>query len=81
MGVCFCESTQEEFHRIIVTEFMQNKSLDYQLHHKKVKKEKMHSVFKFNVKIRMIIDIVNGIMYLHHHDPPILHRDLKPSVS
>lgn len=52
----------------LVTEFIQNGSLNHVL-----KKEKLSLVRK----ITIAIETTKALMYLHSQDPPILHRDLK----
>jgi hypothetical protein len=64
MGVCM-----QEDHKLIVTELMPGGGLDVAL-----RKE-----MTLDSKIRILLDVVRGMIYLHMLDPPMLHRDLKPS--
>ncbi len=57
---------------VIVLEYFEEKSLYYTLHEKKIR-------FPLNRKIEIAFDIANGINYLHHLNPKIIHRDLKSS--
>jgi hypothetical protein len=65
MGVCV-----QEDHKLIVTELMPGGSLETVLKTRKL---------TFEDKLRLLLDVVRGMVYLHYLDPPMLHRDLKPS--
>uniref|UniRef100_A0A7N1A0V8 non-specific serine/threonine protein kinase n=1 Tax=Kalanchoe fedtschenkoi TaxID=63787 RepID=A0A7N1A0V8_KALFE len=59
-------------HLSIVTEFLPRGSL-FQLLKKRTIK------FDWRRRVNMAIDIAQGMNYLHHYKPPIVHRDLKSS--
>ncbi|KAE8658235.1 putative receptor-like protein kinase [Hibiscus syriacus] len=64
--------------RFIVYELMQNGSLETQLHGKRTKKLSSFNLSQRRMKVAM--DIVRGLVYLHEHcNPPVIHRDLKSS--
>ncbi|KAK4788057.1 hypothetical protein SAY86_019376 [Trapa natans] len=56
----------------IVTEFLSRGSLFMALH-------KSKRAIDIRRRMRMALDVVRGMNYLHHRNPPILHRDLKSS--
>ncbi|OWM63963.1 probable serine/threonine-protein kinase SIS8 [Punica granatum] len=56
----------------IVTEFLPRGSLFKALHKNK-------QAIDIRRRMRMALDVVRGMNYLHHRNPPILHRDLKSS--
>ncbi|EEF51112.1 map3k delta-1 protein kinase, putative [Ricinus communis] len=56
----------------IVTEFMLRGSLFKTLH-------KNNQVLDIRRRLRMALDVARGMNYLHHRNPPIVHRDLKSS--
>ncbi|OIT06737.1 serinethreonine-protein kinase edr1 [Nicotiana attenuata] len=56
----------------IVTEFLPRGSLLRLL-------QKYSSKLEWRRRIHMALDIARGMNYLHHHNPPIVHRDLKSS--
>nr|XP_009791591.1 PREDICTED: RGS domain-containing serine/threonine-protein kinase A-like isoform X4 [Nicotiana sylvestris]XP_016440994.1 PREDICTED: probable serine/threonine-protein kinase DDB_G0272254 isoform X4 [Nicotiana tabacum] len=56
----------------IVTEFLPRGSLFRLL-------QKYSSKLEWRRRIHMALDIARGMNYLHHHNPPIVHRDLKSS--
>ncbi|XP_030538214.1 serine/threonine-protein kinase STY8 isoform X2 [Rhodamnia argentea] len=56
----------------IVTEFMPRGSLFKTLH-------KNNQVLDTRHRLRMALDVARGMNYLHHRNPPIVHRDLKSS--
>ncbi|KAL3738094.1 hypothetical protein ACJRO7_019599 [Eucalyptus globulus] len=56
----------------IVTEFMPRGSLFKTLH-------KNNHVLDTRHRLRMALDVARGMNYLHHRNPPIVHRDLKSS--
>jgi hypothetical protein len=66
LGVCLQEETQ-----LIVVEWVSNGSLDQILYKRKIR-------FTFKQKVRILLGVCAGMMYLHGMKPPILHRDLKP---
>ncbi|XP_047980353.1 serine/threonine-protein kinase BCK1/SLK1/SSP31-like isoform X1 [Salvia hispanica] len=56
----------------IVTEFLPRGSLFRLL-------QKSAAKLEWRRRIHMALDIARGMNYLHHHNPPIVHRDLKSS--
>ncbi|KAE8677994.1 Serine/threonine-protein kinase CTR1 [Hibiscus syriacus] len=56
----------------IVTEFLPRGSLFKALH-------KTNQALDAKRRMRMALDVARGINYLHHRNPPIVHRDLKSS--
>ncbi|CAI0626262.1 unnamed protein product [Linum tenue] len=59
-------------HLCIVTEFLPRGSLFQLLQRNATKLE-------WRRKVHMALDIARGMNYLHHFNPPIVHRDLKSS--
>lgn len=59
-------------HLSIVTEFLPRGSL-FRLLHKNTQR------MDWRRRLSMIIDVARGMNYLHHRNPPIVHRDLKSS--
>jgi tRNA A-37 threonylcarbamoyl transferase component Bud32 len=66
--VLFGYSIDNNDHQYIITEFIENGSLDNLLH-----KNKMRD---FGEKIKALLDIAQGMQFLHRKG--IMHRDLKP---
>ncbi|KAI4327002.1 hypothetical protein L6164_019509 [Bauhinia variegata] len=56
----------------IVTEFLPRGSLFRILH-------KNNQILDIRRRLRMALDVARGMNYLHHRNPPIVHRDLKSS--
>ncbi|XP_022738623.1 RGS domain-containing serine/threonine-protein kinase A-like isoform X2 [Durio zibethinus] len=56
----------------IVTEFLSRGSLFKTLH-------KNNQALDVRRRMRMALDVARGMNYLHHRNPPIVHRDLKSS--
>ncbi|XP_047315380.1 probable serine/threonine-protein kinase drkD [Impatiens glandulifera] len=56
----------------IVTEFLPRGSLFRLL-------QKNTGKLDWRRRVHMALDIARGMNYLHHHNPPIIHRDLKSS--
>ncbi|KAJ6705613.1 SERINE-THREONINE PROTEIN KINASE [Salix purpurea] len=56
----------------IVTEFLPRGSLFKTLH-------KNSPAMDIRRRVKMALDVARGMNYLHHRNPPILHRDLKSS--
>jgi hypothetical protein len=83
MGVCF----QNEY-KLIVTEYMPNMSIDHLLYKKnaailsqniELDDRVRHRAMTFEKKLDILCDVIKGMIYLHSHDPPIVHRDIKTS--
>ncbi|GMH26603.1 hypothetical protein Nepgr_028446 [Nepenthes gracilis] len=68
----FMGASYSNEHLAIVTEFMTRGSLFKTLH-------KSNQALDTRRRLRMALDVVRGMNYLHHRNPPILHRDLKSS--
>ncbi|XP_057763990.1 serine/threonine-protein kinase CTR1 isoform X2 [Salvia miltiorrhiza] len=56
----------------IVTEYMNRGSLFKTLH-------KSNQPLDIRRRLRIALDVARGMNYLHHRNPPIVHRDLKSS--
>lgn len=56
----------------IVTEYIPRGSLFKTLH-------KNNQAIDMRRRLRMALDVARGMNYLHHRNPPIVHRDLKSS--
>ncbi|KAH6754752.1 hypothetical protein C2S53_020636 [Perilla frutescens var. hirtella] len=56
----------------IVTEYMTRGSLFKTLH-------RSNQPLDIRRRLRMALDVARGMNYLHHRNPPIVHRDLKSS--
>ncbi|PQP96580.1 hypothetical protein Pyn_37223 [Prunus yedoensis var. nudiflora] len=56
----------------IVTEYLPRGSLFKQLH-------KNNQTLDIRRRLMMALDVARGMNYLHHRNPPIVHRDLKSS--
>ncbi|XP_062174578.1 uncharacterized protein LOC133879798 isoform X3 [Alnus glutinosa] len=59
-------------HLCIVTEFLPRGSLFHLIQRNTTKLDWRH-------RVHMALDIARGMNYLHHFNPPIIHRDLKSS--
>eukprot|EP00708_Paratrimastix_pyriformis_P004962 GAFH01003921.1.p2 GENE.GAFH01003921.1~~GAFH01003921.1.p2 ORF type:complete len:219 (-),score=48.34 GAFH01003921.1:5-661(-) len=57
--------------RAIITEFLSRGSLAELIHDEA-------APLPLPLRLRMALDVANGISYLHTRDPPIVHRDIKP---
>lgn len=67
---------QEEANCYLVYEFVENGSLHSWLHEKNKKKEKL----SWKTRLRIAIDIANGLQYIHEHTRPrVVHKDIKSS--
>ncbi|XP_052210698.1 uncharacterized protein LOC127813654 isoform X2 [Diospyros lotus] len=64
--------SQEKGKLAIVTEFLPRGSLFKTLH-------KNNQSLDIRRRLRMALDVARGMNYLHHRNPPIVHRDLKSS--
>ncbi|RDY07265.1 Cysteine-rich receptor-like protein kinase 25, partial [Mucuna pruriens] len=68
----FCLDEQE---KILIYEYVPNKSLDYFLFD-----TKLQTVLSWSERHKIIGGIARGILYLHEHSRlKVIHRDLKPS--
>ncbi|KAF9612914.1 hypothetical protein IFM89_004330 [Coptis chinensis] len=70
LGYCIHGET-----RFIVTELMQNGSLETQLHG-----PSHGSALTWDIRMKIALDAARGLEYLHENcNPPVIHRDLKSS--
>ncbi|KAJ6829142.1 putative receptor-like protein kinase [Iris pallida] len=70
LGYCVHEDT-----RFLVYEFMQNGSLETQLHG-----PSHGAALTWHIRMKIALDIARGLEYLHENcNPPVIHRDLKSS--
>ena len=65
MGICMLESSE---HPVLVMEYL-DISLDSLL-------ESRQGHIPLSAKLSILLDIVRGLLYLHTHDPIIIHRDI-----
>ncbi|CAA0829687.1 Serine/threonine-protein kinase CTR1 [Striga hermonthica] len=70
--VLFMGAVMEPPNLSIVTEYLSRGSL-YRLLHKHDEREFLDE----KRRLGMAYDVANGMNYLHNHNPPIVHRDLK----
>lgn len=63
-------SKMKEGNEIMILEYLIKSSLYHQLHEKNV------SIPQW-LQIKLSIDIMKGILYLHQSNPKLIHRDLK----
>ncbi|MCO5606830.1 hypothetical protein L7F22_061021 [Adiantum nelumboides] len=70
--VLFMGAVKSMSHLSIVTEFLPRGSLFRLLH-------RNAQAMDSKRRLRMAVDIARGMNYLHHCNPPIVHRDLKSS--
>ncbi|KAF3448501.1 hypothetical protein FNV43_RR09214 [Rhamnella rubrinervis] len=68
----FMGAASSEEQLAIVTEFLPRGSLFRTLH-------KNNQTIDIRRCLRMALDVARGMNYLHHRNPPIVHRDLKSS--
>uniref|UniRef100_A0A0D9W218 non-specific serine/threonine protein kinase n=1 Tax=Leersia perrieri TaxID=77586 RepID=A0A0D9W218_9ORYZ len=72
MMCSFCRRKQQD-EVFLVYELVNNRNLDYHLHHKQDK------VLSWPKRYKIAKGIASALHYLHHEcDPYILHRDIKP---
>ncbi|KAK6152330.1 hypothetical protein DH2020_014965 [Rehmannia glutinosa] len=64
---------EQDFHGERFKEFMRGRGSLYRLLHKRGARE----VLDEKRRLSMAYDVANGMNYLHNHNPPIVHRDLK----
>jgi tRNA A-37 threonylcarbamoyl transferase component Bud32 len=67
-------SQDDAGNRYIITEFVENGSLDTLIY----QDVPSNQILSFSVKLRILKQVVQGMIYLHSMRPPIIHRDLKP---
>nr|XP_016490296.1 PREDICTED: receptor-like protein kinase 5 [Nicotiana tabacum] len=77
-----CISSEES--KLLVYEYMENRSLDIWLHSKKrlnnVSGLAPHLVLEWPKRLQIAIGAARGLCYMHHDcSPPIIHRDVKSS--
>ena len=65
MGICMLKDSE---HPVLVMEYL-DMSLDSLL-------ESRRGHIPLSSKLRILLDIVRGLLYLHTHDPIIIHRDI-----
>ena len=73
IGICKNSSSfssSDNGNEIMILEYLIKSSLYHQLHEKKIK-------IPIYLQIKLSIDIMKGISYLHQSNPKIIHRDLK----
>ena len=63
-------SKTNEGNELMILEYLIKSSLYHQLHEKKTKIPQW-------LQIKLSIDIMKGILYLHQSNPKLIHRDLK----
>ncbi|XP_061951193.1 uncharacterized protein LOC133674193 isoform X3 [Populus nigra] len=67
----FCRANEE---KILVYEYMQKHGLDYHLFSKKPER-----VLSWEIRLKIAIEIAEGLSYLHTLEHPVIFRDMKPS--
>ncbi|CAN4094427.1 unnamed protein product [Withania somnifera] len=77
-----CISSEQS--KLLVYEYMENRSLDIWLHSKKrlssVSSSAPHLVLEWPKRLQIAIGAARGLCYMHHDcSPPIIHRDVKLS--
>ncbi|XP_055802182.1 receptor-like protein kinase 5 [Solanum dulcamara] len=70
--------------KLLVYEYMENRSLDMWLHSKKrlnnASRSAQHLVLEWPKRLEIAIGAARGLCYMHHDcSPPIIHRDVKSS--
>ncbi|KAL0337347.1 UNVERIFIED_CONTAM: MDIS1-interacting receptor like kinase [Sesamum calycinum] len=73
-----------ESSKLLVYEYMENRSLDRWLHGKKrphsISSSVHHVVLDWPKRLQIAIGAAHGLCYMHHHcSSPIIHRDVKSS--
>ncbi|KAJ6372762.1 hypothetical protein OIU76_027145 [Salix suchowensis] len=67
----FCLENEE---KILVYEYMPKRSLEYQLFSKKPDR-----VLSWEIRLKIAMEIAEGLAYLHSLERPVIHKDLKPA--
>ncbi|KAG5226144.1 serine/threonine-protein kinase [Salix suchowensis] len=67
----FCLENEE---KILVYEYMPNHSLEYHLFSKKPDR-----VLSWEIRLKIAMEIAEGMSYLHSLEHPVIHKDLKPA--
>ncbi|KAG5226138.1 serine/threonine-protein kinase [Salix suchowensis] len=67
----FCLENEE---KILVYEYMPKRSLEYQLFSKKPDR-----VLPWEIRLKIAMEIAEGLSYLHSLEHPVIYKDLKPS--
>ncbi|RAL45688.1 hypothetical protein DM860_009552 [Cuscuta australis] len=71
-----CISSEES--KLLVYEYMENRSLDLWLHPKK--KRSPGQVLDWPTRLRIAVGAARGLSHMHHDSsPPVVHRDVKSS--
>eukprot|EP00005_Dracoamoeba_jomungandri_P011924 CAMPEP_0174273094 /NCGR_PEP_ID=MMETSP0439-20130205/53382_1 /TAXON_ID=0 /ORGANISM="Stereomyxa ramosa, Strain Chinc5" /LENGTH=588 /DNA_ID=CAMNT_0015364029 /DNA_START=204 /DNA_END=1967 /DNA_ORIENTATION=+ len=73
LGVCIDNNNQA-----LITEFMPGGTLYDLIHNPKKRHRKQKIVYGLPLITTILLQIAQGICYLHHLHPPLIHRDLKP---
>ncbi|CAN6236369.1 unnamed protein product [Urochloa humidicola] len=69
----YCKDGNE---RILVYEYMKNKSLDHYIFGED---PKLHALLNWQRRLEIIRGVAKGVAYLHGLNEEVIHRDLKPS--
>jgi len=77
MGACFPNSEKDPQYYALITEHAENGSLYSCLYNSRG--AKIPVKFSFTKKMKIIEEIAKGMHYLHTHNPPVYHFDLKSS--
>ncbi|XP_073262336.1 uncharacterized protein [Populus alba] len=67
----FCRANEE---KILVYDYMQKRSLEHHLFSKKPER-----VLPWEIRLKIAIEIAEGLSYLHTLEHPVILRDMKPS--
>ncbi|XP_025013144.2 tyrosine-sulfated glycopeptide receptor 1 isoform X7 [Ricinus communis] len=66
--------------RVLIYEFIEKGNLDQWLHETSTDNEPLtKSPLSWEMRIKIVMGIANGLAYLHQLDTPIIHRDIKAS--
>ncbi|XP_050211253.1 putative serine/threonine-protein kinase-like protein CCR3 [Mercurialis annua] len=71
---------EDENERLLVYEYMKNGELSRHLHDKKFNEMNNSMINSWKMRIKIALDAVRGIDYLHNYAvPPVIHRGIKSS--